>query len=406
MKSISVAVISIILVALTPLSVRAASFVASVDTMKESMDTETRPLTDAQIANDVNLAASLNVTHITVDTHWDYPAYAQKWINAIRAAGKHVWFRMHPNQWENNNGTTGIMTPSQYLAAETAYITGHPTFFQSGDILDMNPEPENGLYWKATYGNSWTSGAPNTATDDFNSFYINVTETANTALAQIGVSSVITNIRSTNSWFAMNPSSLYQSTVNHMGVVTIDSYPDQDTTDPTTAATNRINELTQIENIRGVPIIIAEIGYSNHINVDDATQNNVLTAELNAIEPLNYIAGMNYWVGAGTSNSGGYTHIFAGSNGNWTLRPAAITLSNFYAKKLASPTSTPVPTAVCNLPNVVGDTNADGKIDGIDFVTVLIHFNQTILGPTSGDVNCSGKVDASDLNTVISNIHF
>jgi len=56
----------------------------SVDTMKESMDTDAWPLSEAQIADDVNLAARLNPTYITVDTHWEYPAYMQQWIQAVR----------------------------------------------------------------------------------------------------------------------------------------------------------------------------------------------------------------------------------------------------------------------------------------------------------------------------------
>src|SRR5258708_25685942 len=40
-------------------------FIASVDTMKESRDTQTHPLSDITIAQDVNLSTSLHTTHIT-----------------------------------------------------------------------------------------------------------------------------------------------------------------------------------------------------------------------------------------------------------------------------------------------------------------------------------------------------
>ena len=79
-------------------------FLASIDTMKESMDTDAYPLTSAQIADDVNLAATLSTNYVTVDTHWDYPAYMRRWVDAVRNARKHVWFRIHPNAWGGTNG--------------------------------------------------------------------------------------------------------------------------------------------------------------------------------------------------------------------------------------------------------------------------------------------------------------
>ncbi len=326
-------------------AVNAHFLYASVDTMKESMDTDTNQLTPTQIADDVNLAATLKTTHITVDVHWDYPTYMQEWISAVRAAGKHVWFRIHPNAWEGNYGVTATMTPSQYLSAESAFILAHPTFFQSGDILDMNPEPENSPYWVNTYGANWSwQNAPNAGTDAYNQFVLGVTTTANSALAQLGITGVNTNVRSMSEWYYENPTALYNSTISQFGVMTVDSYPDQNTTDPTTAANDWLSVLSTIENTHpGIPIIIAEMGYSNAINVSDTTQEQVLKAELNAFESLSYIEGLNYWVGAGTANSGGYTHIFTGSTGNWSLRPAATDLANYYAFELGSSTITPTP---------------------------------------------------------------
>ncbi len=301
-----------------------SSFIASVDTMKESRDTETRPLSDAQIADDIAVAASLNTTYITVDTHWDYPAYMLRWADAVRAAGRHVWFRIHPNQWGNNNGTTGIMTPAQYEDSERAFILANPAIFRPGDILDPCPEPENGRYWVATYDDGWTAGAPNAATEEYNRFIRDTTDVADAALRQDGIDGVITTVRSTNSFFASHPGALEAATVARMGRVTVDSYPEGTATDPQTATRARIDELNTIRQAWGVPVVIGEMGYSNKVAVDDATQEVVLKAEFNALSSLPYLAGANYWVGAGTDNSGGYTHIFAGSTGNWTPRPAAL----------------------------------------------------------------------------------
>ena len=61
-------------------------FIASVDTMKESKDAERNRLTYAQIAQDVRLAATLNPTHITVNTRMEYPAVMGQWVTAVIAA--------------------------------------------------------------------------------------------------------------------------------------------------------------------------------------------------------------------------------------------------------------------------------------------------------------------------------
>ena len=312
-------------------------FAASVDTMKESRDTETRPLSDAAIAADVDLAARLNTTYITVDTHWDYPAYMARWVAAVRAAGRHVWFRTHPNQWGDNNGTTGVMTPAQYEESERAFILAIPGLFAAGDILDPCPEPENGPYWIATYGYGWTAGAPNVATRAYNEFIRDTTDIADVALRQEGISGVITTVRSTNSFFATHAGPLEPQTVARMGRVTVDSYPEGTTTDPATAAAARASELDRIEAVWGVPVVIGEMGYSVKVPVDDATQEAVLRAEFAALRARPYLSGINYWVGAGTDQSGGYTRLFAGSHGHWSVRPAAADLAAFYGAMAAAP---------------------------------------------------------------------
>ena len=316
-----------------------SSFFASIDTMKVSRDTETRPLSLQEITNIVNLSASLHTNYITVDTHWEYSSYMKHWIDAIRAIGDHVWFRGHPNQWENDNDVSGIMTPGQYETSERNFILAHPSFFQPGDIFDACSEPEQGHYWLATYGSGWTSHAPNAATREYNAFLRDSTDIADLALHQIGIHGVITTIRSINSFFPTHPEVLEQATVNKLGYITVDSYPDQFTTDPTIAANARLEELQTIENIWHLPIVIGEMGYSNNVNVDDATQQAVLEAEFAALAPLPYLAGVNYWVGAGTDSSGGYTHIFVKSNGVWMLRPAAHELCAFNKSKLYGDTT-------------------------------------------------------------------
>lgn len=312
-----------------------ASFITSIDTMKESQDTGfPTQLTDAQITNDVYLCASLNPHYITVDTRYDKDTYMVRWVQAIRATGKNVWFRPSFEGW--GTGNNGIMTPTMYLNKLRAFIFTHHELFQAGDIFDENVEPENGLYWSATYGPDWSSHAPNKATDDFNSFLIGLTDTANQAFQQLGIKGVITTVHSTDPWTAEHPEILYPSTVQHMGnLVTVDAYPDANTTDPSTAANAWIRQLTKIHVARpDARILIGEMGYSNEHPVDDTTQEAVLKEELNALASVPYLVGINYWVGAGTETSGGYTHIFKGTTGHWSLRPAAYVLASFYSKML------------------------------------------------------------------------
>ncbi|KKQ46371.1 MAG: hypothetical protein US62_C0001G0014 [Candidatus Woesebacteria bacterium GW2011_GWA1_37_8] len=43
-----------------------------------------------------------------------------------------------------------------------------------------------------------------------------------------------------------------------------------------------------------------------------------------------------------------------------------------------------------------GDANGDGRVDGTDYVIWLIHYNQSIPGPSNGNFNSDGVVDGAD----------
>ncbi len=307
------------------------SFIASIDTMKASRDTQHRPLSSNEIRDIVNLSASLNTNYITVDTNWDYPDYIQQWVDAVRAAHRRVWFRAHPDKWESSDG----MTPTEYEKVEQAFILQHPSLFQAGDIFDPCSEPEQGHYWIATYNTGWTydGNTPNDGTREFNAFIRDTSDIADAAFKQKGISGVDTSIHSTNVYILLHI--LEQATVDKFKHVTLDSYPEDTTTDPASAVHARLSELATVENRWQVPVIIGEMGYSNKAPVDDVTQQSVLKAELAAIAQLSYVTGVNYWVGAGSVTSGGYTYILTKSGQTWTMRPAANELAAFYKAKLA-----------------------------------------------------------------------
>lgn len=317
-------------------------FVTSVDTMKESKDAERNGLTNAQIADDVNLSASLNTTHVTVDTRMEYPGVMAQWVAAVRNAGKHVWFRLGSDNCAQSR--------SSYLAEMQNLILSNPAFFRGGDIFDGDAEAENSCYW---YNNCGTSG-PYNCPSQFNAFLQNLTAYADSAFSKIGVSGVITWIHSTDPGTATD-GLLNAATVSaDHNTVTVDPYPDGSTTDPTTAAGVWLKELQEFHSAwPSATIVIGESGYCLKINVSDATQHAVLSAEYTAIENAGYpwIAGWNYWVGAGGAAYGGYTNLFTGSTGSWSLRPAAADVSAFYAVELglsrpgASSQPAPTPTA-------------------------------------------------------------
>jgi hypothetical protein len=83
----------------------------------------------------------------------------------------------------------------------------------------------------------------------------------------------------------------------------------------------------------------------------------------------------------------GYTNIEEYINGSGaTVSPSP------------TPSSTPSPSPV-----KIGDANVDGKVDGIDYVMWLNHYNQSFTGPTYGDFNNNSIVDGIDYVIWITN---
>ena len=164
-----------------------------------------------------------------------------------------------------------------------------------------------------------------------------MTRQENIDLAALRIAGVATNVHSTDPGTAM--SILTPRLVRSMhGLITIDAYPDQNTTDPVVAADEWSHQLAQWHSTwlrRGlnVSILIGEWGYSNAIGVDDETQRAVVQAEVSrAFSAVPYLVGTNYWVGPGMAGDGGYTQILqSDGEGDWRFRPAASVISGFYA---------------------------------------------------------------------------
>jgi hypothetical protein len=345
-------------------------FIGSVDTMKLSKDQVTGGFTsdDAQA---VDLTASMAVTHITVDTPLEYPSVMAAWAQKIHNDGKRVWFRLGSFNGGNlahgdSSRATGYKTPYDgYPEFAPGYLTNlhklmlaHPGLIRAGDILDGDSEVENSTWWKANYGcrvqqactpcpdiAHMTSAAyPCSPVSEFNHFLQVMTQQENRDLVALGVSPcatpsstncVLTQAHSTDPGTAEHE--LSEATVKAMGnLVTIDAYPERKTIDPGAAAKKWLLNLQhwyEVWKARGltVTVLVGEWGYSNKINVGDATQAAVIQAEIDAFQTVPYLLGTNYWVGPGWEGDGGYTQIFTHASGSWKFRPAAPEVSNFYA---------------------------------------------------------------------------
>lgn len=318
---------------------------ACVDTMKESRDTQAigARLTSTQIKDSVAVAAAMNTSHISVDCTFSSSDYAQQWVYAIREAGKSVWFRSYIDTgtlvtvkgFDGNNHV--VLTPSNAVAAIADWVRRNRSLFAPGDIVDPDPESENNPYWYWTYGNTWSywtptgGSAPNDATNAFNQYLLDSSAAVRT---NVVVPHVITGIRSTNDWWATHPLSLYPSTTAQLGYVTVDGYPEGTSTNPAACASARLGILQTVAANHSAPIVIGEMGYCNNMAVNDATQRDVVQAELDALASdavmQKRLVGINYWVGPGDDNSGGHTFIWTGGRGNWSRRPAADALATFY----------------------------------------------------------------------------
>jgi hypothetical protein len=334
-------------------------------------------LNQGEIDEVVDLASSMNTTHVTVDTPLEFPSVTGQWANRIHADGKHVWFRLSSIDCNQPHGDLGDGSPSYqrgYLTRLHNFILANPGLFKSGDILDGDPEAENSCWWAAHYGcgvqstctpcNNTASNAPCAPVPQFIEFLTKMTDQENADLASLGITGVITQVHSTDPGTATQV--LTPAFVRAMGdLITVDAYPDQDTSDPASAAQSWKDALASWHQAwlnRGidVSILVGEWGYSNTISVDDATQSAVVHAETTqAFANVPYLVGTNYWVGPGYPGDGGYTQIFTSDATGWHLRPAATDVSEFYASKAPAappPTSSTTTTSTVITPGTTSTT--------------------------------------------------
>jgi len=293
------------------------------------------------------------------------------WASRVHADGKHVWFRLSSSSGGSEpHGDAAKAVNFQpsydgwpnfgpgYLTRLHEVIVRNPGLVKPGDILDGDAEAENSSWWANNYGCGVQQGCtpcpdlghmtaaatPCSPVSEFNRFLQVMTEQENRDLSSVGITPcatpssqncVLTQVHSTDPGTALHQ--LSNQTVQAMGgLITIDAYPDQSTTDPATAAGAWRRALEAWEaawTTKGinVKVLVGEWGYSNAINVTDAQQEAVMNAEVGVFPTVPFLVGMNYWVGPGNSSDGGFTNIFIQNSGQWQIRPAANDLSAFYS---------------------------------------------------------------------------
>ena len=347
-------------------------FIGSVDTMKLSKDQASSGFTSSD-AQAIDLASAMAASHITVNTPIEYPSVMLEWANRIHQDGKHVWFRLSSAKGgglPHADASKGLYYQAPYDGYpdfHRGYLTklhqlmiAYPGLVRPGDILDGDAEAENSAWWKKNYGcrvqqsctpcpditKMTAAHYPCAPISEMNRFLQVMTAQENRDLASLGIPAcqsitssncVLTQVHSTDPGTATGQ--LSTATVQAMGnLITVDAYPDENTTTPSTAAAAWVESLHSWESAwlnKGVSatILVGEWGYCLKKEVTDATQEAVIKAEVtNAFPTIPYLAGTNYWVGPGSASYGTYANIFTQNlSGAWSLRPAANDVSAFYA---------------------------------------------------------------------------
>src|SRR5258708_6550991 len=279
----------------TPTTSRSAMSwqIQSVSSMKETKDKICSPDTPTFVQNWVDNAKELGVNYISIETPYDTPAcgdsvaYTKLWIDTIRSRGLHVWHRHMPLAFEGIYSTN--KNPNlNYIQTISNYIKANPTFFKAGDIFTPIPEPQNGGISGVTYCSQSICIFSDTA--NFNLWLRNAMSVSDQDFKAIGLGGQIKigywGFDGFVTWGDNNPDwhgILEDATVNQMGNITIDHYPEivGDTMQ------NDLNELqTKYPN---TPIIIGEWGT---ISGGD-TQLQVLQTMQAAKRP--HVIGFNYW---------------------------------------------------------------------------------------------------------------
>lgn len=266
--------------------------IQSVSTMKVTKDAICGQRDRAFVEKWVDKAKELGANYIAVETPYENPAcgnaldYTRTWVDVIRSRGLSVWHRHMPLAFEAIYDTPKVK--GDYFGTISNYIKNNPTMFKAGDIFTPAPEPQNGGIGGVTNCSHGICQFDNAS--DFNKWLRDAIDISETAFSAIGLGGQMKigyyGFDGFVAWGDNNPDwngILEDSTVQKMGNITIDHYPDL-------VGSTMSQDLDELEaRYPNVPIIIGEYGTAAGGDIESAARNALSGAKRPSV------IGFNYW---------------------------------------------------------------------------------------------------------------
>ncbi len=263
--------------------------VRSIDTMKFSRDVSRREANndafDLVIEKQISQIASLNTSHVAIDTPYDdeFVPFLRRWVKMARKYELKVWFRGNLSGWEGWFEYPKIDKATRIKSIEN-FIKTNKDIFEDGDIFTSCPECENGQI--DVYDNP----------DSYKEFLINEYLATKKAFLAIN-KSVIVNYNSMNGDIARLI--MDKDTTRAMdGIVTVDHYIH--------SQEKLVNDLDDIAEKSGGRIVLGEVGAplsDIHGDMTEIEQRNWLAELFVKLNKLDDLEGINYWVSYGGSTA-------------------------------------------------------------------------------------------------------
>jgi hypothetical protein len=299
-----------------------AWMIRSVDAMKDTKDAICNQRSDEWIGKWMDRAVEVGANYVAISTPYDNPAcgdaqaYTKRWIAAIRAKGLKVWHRHMPLAFEGIYATP--KSRGNYLSLVAQYIERHADNYRDGDIFTPIPEPQNGGIAGITYCDQNVCQWDNK--EAFNAWLRDGITISRNAFNSIGRTKMKIGYYGFDgfvAWGANNPDwngILEDATIEAMGNITIDHYPDL-------IGTDMASDIAELEaRYPGVDIIIGEWG--------TVTGGDTVATVKRTMEALSRpsVKGFNYWQfgphGAGEQLI----------NDDFSPRPHFETVKSFYSR--------------------------------------------------------------------------
>jgi hypothetical protein len=293
----------------------------SIDTMSRSRDQAQSQLFKPQIVFFCQQLARLHPTHLTYcgpydapSTYGAQPGWMEAWLGAIRATGRHVWFRMLWNNWqgtfsqpiltanttpaipyETDGRVTAVLSGSDttsYLYKTYQWILDHPTVFQDGDVFSPASEPSNAGI--EPYSAQTPAQFPNLAA--YVAWLADVTVLCRVAFQHIG-KQVFVGFMSPG-WVSGAANAISSDTARILGSpMSVDTY--------VTQPQQVVNILAALSYTWRSTMVLGEWGVTSGTTESSRVQ--AVNATYGAVSALPFVVGVNYfegWSYPGNSDSG------------------------------------------------------------------------------------------------------